>query len=435
MNEMAITVSGISKRYRIGVKDRRRDTLVGMVASLLSTPIQNFRRLRGLSHFGEGEGSDDVIWALRDVSLEIAEGEVLGIIGRNGSGKSTLLKVLSRITEPTAGRVEIRGRISSLLEVGTGFHQELTGRENTYLNGAILGMSKKEIDRKFDEIVEFSGVERFIDTPIKRYSSGMKVRLAFSVAAHLDPEVLLIDEVLAVGDSVFQQKCIGKMGAVARGGRTVVFVSHNMSAIARLCHRALWLHDGEVRMEGSCPEVIPRYLSMDSQGQPSWENPEQDPAAEVHVRSVRLTDATGSVASVIDFGKPCHIEVEYELREPIRDLSVCIHVRDSDGLLIYESMDTDMPQWRDELRPAGTYRSRCLLEDPLLLPGRYVISVFAFVHRVKWLAVHESVLVFDVSDIGFNLNLGRSGAVAPVFEWKVLRIEPVEPRLARASRA
>ncbi len=235
MSDIAIRVENLSKRYRIGLKEEMHDTFAASMMDFVRRPLENLRRLRRLSQFKEnGHEPEDIIWALKDVSFEVKRGEVVGLIGRNGAGKSTLLKILSNITYPTSGRVQMHGRVSSLLEVGTGFHPELTGRENIYLNGTILGMTKAEIDRKLDEILDFAGVEEFIDTPVKRYSSGMKVRLAFSVAAHLEPEILVVDEVLAVGDAEFQNKCLGKMGEVAKGGRTVLFVSHNMGAIRSL---------------------------------------------------------------------------------------------------------------------------------------------------------------------------------------------------------
>ena len=255
MNDLAIRAEGLGKRYRIGLKEQPHDTLFGALGAWLKAPLKNYRALQKLSRFGEHEEADDIIWALRDLSLEVEQGEVVGVIGRNGAGKSTLLKILSRITEPTTGWADIHGRVSSLLEVGTGFHSELTGRENVYLNGTVLGMSKKEVDRKFDEIVDFAEIEKFIDTPIKRYSSGMKVRLAFAVAAHLEPEILLIDEVLAVGDTAFQKKCLGRMGRVAREGRTVLFVSHDMSAITRLCPRAILLEHGTLVGDGRTPDI------------------------------------------------------------------------------------------------------------------------------------------------------------------------------------
>ncbi len=266
MNEIAIKVENLSKRYRIGRKEEIHDTFAAAAVDWIKRPGKNLRRLRRLTRFGEnGHDPEDIIWALKDVSFEVKRGEVVGIIGRNGAGKSTLLKILSRITHPTNGRVELHGRVSSLLEVGTGFHPELSGRENIYLNGTILGMRKAEIDRKFDEIVDFSGVEKFIDTAVKRYSSGMRVRLAFSVAAHLEPEILLVDEVLAVGDAEFQKKCLGKMGEVARGGRTVLFVSHNMLAIQNLCHNTMWLNNGEVVSIGKTKRVISKYLKITGQ--------------------------------------------------------------------------------------------------------------------------------------------------------------------------
>ena len=251
MSDIAIRVENLSKRYKIGV--RRDDTLRDAIVNVFKR--SNVKTL-------ERSNVDDTIWALRDVSFEVKRGEVVGIIGRNGAGKSTLLKILSRITEPTSGRAIINGRVGSLLEVGTGFHPELTGRENIYLNGAILGMTRAEIDRKFDEIVAFSEIEKFLETPVKRYSSGMYVRLAFAVAAHLEPEILLVDEVLAVGDAAFQKKCLGKMGDVAKEGRTVLFVSHNLIALRSLCPRAIWLERGKISDEGPSSDVVANYLKL-----------------------------------------------------------------------------------------------------------------------------------------------------------------------------
>jgi lipopolysaccharide transport system ATP-binding protein len=259
MSKYAIRIENLSKLYRIGSKKEINDTFIGSIGSLVRNPIKNFSQLRRLSTFDESEDSEDIIWALRDVSIDIKRGEVVGIIGRNGAGKSTLLKVLSRITHPTHGRLEMYGRVASLLEVGTGFHQELTGRENIYLNGTILGMTKREIDRKLEEIIDFSGVEKFIDTPVKRYSSGMRVRLAFSVAAHLEPEILLVDEVLSVGDSEFQKKSLGKIGKVASEGRTVLFVSHNLGLVHTLCQRGVILDKGGIEFSGEASTAIKMY--------------------------------------------------------------------------------------------------------------------------------------------------------------------------------
>lgn len=254
-----IEVKGLSKKYRIGKAEKRADTITGTLVNALKSPLRNLRQIGNLSRLDRDE--DSVFWALRDVSFEVKQGEVLGIIGHNGAGKSTLLKILSRITEPTAGEVRISGRVAALLEVGTGFHPELTGRENIYMNGTILGMRKKEIDTRLDEIVAFSGVETYLDTPVKFYSSGMRVRLGFSVAAHLEPEILIIDEVLAVGDAEFQSKCLGKMHDVATEGRTVIFVSHNLSAVNTLCKKGIVLSDGSIISSGTQTEALIAYKS------------------------------------------------------------------------------------------------------------------------------------------------------------------------------
>jgi ABC-type polysaccharide/polyol phosphate transport system ATPase subunit len=257
MSEKVIEVKGLSKQYRIGTNKKRAETLAGQIMTMVKAPIENFKRLSRLTRFSEDD--DSVFWALNNVDFSVERGEILAIIGRNGAGKSTLLKILSRITEPTNGEAMIKGRVSSLLEVGTGFHPELTGIENIYMNGTILGMTKKEIDSKLEEIIEFSGIEKFLNTPVKFYSSGMKVRLGFSVAAHLDPEILIIDEVLAVGDTAFQQKCISKMNNFANSGRTILFVSHNMQAVRALCTSGILLKDGEVVAQGGLSEVIREY--------------------------------------------------------------------------------------------------------------------------------------------------------------------------------
>ena len=264
MSDIAIKVVNLSKRYRIGLKEETKDTFAGTLGDMLKSSFSNLKKLKKLTQFSnDNQDHDDIIWALKDVSFEVKRGEVIGIIGANGAGKSTLLKILAQITHPTSGRVELNGRVASLLEVGTGFHPELTGRENIYLNGTILGMTKKEIDRKLDEIIDFSGVEKFIDTPVKRYSSGMRVRLAFSVAAHLDPEILLIDEVLAVGDLEFQKKCLGKINEVSKRGRTVIFVSHNLAAIKNLCPKVIFLDRGKIIKFSNVNVAIRDYLALD----------------------------------------------------------------------------------------------------------------------------------------------------------------------------
>lgn len=263
LKKKTITVKNLGKRYRIGHAEEEHETLAAKVLDLIVAPLRNFRNIRSLSSFkGKNTEEEDIIWAIEDLNFEVEQGEVLGVIGKNGAGKSTLLKVLSQITEPTTGCAVIEGRVSSLLEVGTGFHKELTGRENVYLNGTILGMSKNEIDGKFDQIVEFAGVKKFINTPVKRYSSGMKVRLGFAVAAHLEPDVMIIDEVLAVGDVEFQKKCLSKMKELANSGRTVIFVSHQMNAVKNLCTRCILLHDGKIHSTGETQDIINKYLKI-----------------------------------------------------------------------------------------------------------------------------------------------------------------------------
>ena len=332
MSDIAIQVENLSKRYRIGLKDELQDTFFGAIASLVKRPVKNLQRLRKLSTFGENSyASEDIIWALEDVSFEVTRGEAIGIIGRNGAGKSTLLKILACITEPTKGRTIVRGRMGSLLEVGTGFHPELTGRENTYLNGTILGMKKAEIDRKFDDIMSFAEIERFIDTPVKRYSSGMRVRLAFAVAAHLEPEVLLIDEVLAVGDAAFQKKSLGKMGDITTGGRTILFVSHKMASIRKLCKTVYWLDAGRIKKWGPSDEVVNSYeremLYADS------DNSQQQ---SIVVNEEHGIEVSGVYVSVDSENKMTTLRVQVKGRtiRPIRRLGIGIMLSTLDGIVV-----------------------------------------------------------------------------------------------------
>ncbi len=317
MSEIAVDIQDLSKVYRVGVREEQADTLAGAMVSLVTSPIRNFRRLRKLSHLEDRDHAEDVIWALRGVSMSIARGEVVGIIGHNGAGKSTLLKVLSRITAPTEGRVTLHGRVGSLLEVGTGFHGDLTGRENIYMNGAILGMRKREIDRKLDDIIDFAGTGTFVDTPVKRYSSGMTMRLAFAVAAHLDPEILVVDEVLAVGDHAFQQQCLGKMGEIARAGRTVLFVSHNLAAVTALCQRAVLLEHGTTLSQGSVSDVIQQYLTRNADGGQVSLAQREDRKGTGAIRFTSLTFRApgGTVLDQIPAGADFDIVIDYETRD------------------------------------------------------------------------------------------------------------------------
>lgn len=417
-----IRVENLGKRYRIGLAPQKYQTLSEKVTNAFSAPLRAIRRVQA----PKADGAD-TLWALRDISFDVEQGQVLGVIGRNGAGKSTLLKVLSRITEPTTGSVTIRGRVGSLLEVGTGFHPELTGRENIFLNGAILGMKRAEIERKFDEIVAFSEVEQFIETPVKRYSSGMYLRLAFAVAAHLEPEILVVDEVLAVGDAEFQRKCIGKMGDVAQAGRTVLFVSHNMSAILRLTQEAILLEKGRLRLRGPSAEVVDAYLSAGnaSAGERLWEADEV-PAEATPFRPIalRVRDAKGAVSETVRSVEPFFIEMEYELAAPITGLRVGVYLTTARGDQVLTSFDTD-DQKRFEkhgARPAGHYVSRCTVPPDLLNGGRYTLGVNASVYRVRRYFMDEQALNFNVETSGapgMQWAEVRPGVLRPRFEWEI----------------
>jgi len=378
-NDVAVDIQGLSKVYRVGLATPRPDTLAGSVLGMLRAPLRNYRRLRNLSQLGDRDHARDVVWALRDVSLRVQRGEVVGIVGHNGAGKSTLLKILSRITTPTEGRIELHGRVGSLLEVGTGFHGDLTGRENIYLNGAILGMKKREIDRKLDPIIDFAGTGGFIDTPVKRYSSGMYMRLAFAVAAHLEPEILVVDEVLAVGDHAFQQQCLGKMGEIAQAGRTVLFVSHNLAAVSALCSRALLLEHGRQVAHGAVRDVIQHYLSRNREGA-AWValDRRQDRKGSGAVRLLALAFRTpeGLPLDQVPSGADLEVVIDYRAQAGVALERAIIQL----GLL-------------DLFRqPLATCLSRASREQPLkletrgriicriphlpLLPGRYPFDLW-----------------------------------------------------------
>jgi lipopolysaccharide transport system ATP-binding protein len=375
MSTVAVRVEGLSKEFRIGAKQEAYQTLRDTLADAATLP---FRRLGRLwrRQAQRGAAVDAMIWALRDVSFTIQRGEVVGIIGRNGAGKSTLLKVLSRITEPTTGYAEVRGRVGSLLEVGTGFHPELTGRENVYLNGAILGMKRAEIERKFDEIVAFAEVEKFIDTPVKRYSSGMYLRLAFAVAAHLEPEILLVDEVLAVGDAQFQKKCLSKMQDVGQEGRTVLFISHNMSAITRLCERTILLDEGRVVADGPSSRVVKTYLhsGLGTTAAREWSDPAKAPGSEVaRLRAVRVRTGDGRVAEAVDIRQPVAIEMEYDVLQPGYTMFAHFQFINEEGLHIFSSHEMD-PSWRRRPRPAGRWVSVAWIPGNFLSEGTMLVD-------------------------------------------------------------
>ncbi|MCC6493231.1 MAG: ABC transporter ATP-binding protein [Pirellulales bacterium] len=381
MSRPAITVDSLSKAYRIGLKEEIPDTLVGVATSWAKAPLRNFHRLRRLNTYSAGDDDQpDLFWALRDVSFDVAEGEVLGVIGRNGAGKSTLLKILSRITEPTSGRAVIRGRVSSLLEVGTGFHPELSGRENIYMNGTILGMRKREIDRKLDEIIDFSGVEQFLDTPIKRYSSGMKVRLAFSVAAHLEPEILIIDEVLAVGDADFQKKCLGKMQDVAQGGRTVLFVSHNMAAVSHLCTRCMTLESGKLFTLGTTEEVIASYL-MQFEAEHASTRQLRDKTSgrtgsgEVRCDKVELLSANGERTTAFPMGSDIKVRVWLRARTGRHLCSVAVGIFNRHAARVAVLHSKDTAQRVFQVGSSNFTAVDCSIKSPNLMPGTYRLNL------------------------------------------------------------
>ena len=430
MSKPIIKIKNLSKCYRIGTKEKGYKTFREAIIDGISAPFKNLKRLQRLTKFnnnGNDAQSSDIIWALKDISCEINEGEVLGIIGKNGSGKSTFLKILSRITEPTGGIIEINGRVSSLLEVGTGFHPELTGRENIFLNGAVLGMRKQEIEEKFDEIVNFAEIEKFLDTPVKRYSSGMYVRLAFAVAAHLEPEILLIDEVLAVGDIAFQKKCLGKMGEVAKGGRTVLFVSHNMESIQRLCAKAILLHEGTVLMEGSTDEVISKYLGekMERTGEQIWSDVKKAPGDDVvRMHAIRVLDRNRKICTNFDVRDPVSIEVEYWVLEGGHRLVLQLYFVNEMGHVLFISKDNLDSPWRDTVVPTGHYRSICHIPGDFLNEGEisisYGIDSIGITHLMH--ATERDVVVFKISD---RMDPGGVRGNFPL-QW---RFDGVRPRL------
>ena len=412
MSDLAIEVDSISKSYVIGgVMEAGYRTLRESIAGVFSG------RRRGVT--------PQTIQALRDVSFTAREGEVIGIIGRNGAGKSTLLKILSRITEPSSGHARLHGRVGSLLEVGTGFHPELTGRENIFLNGAILGMRRTEIASKLDEIVAFSEVQKFLDTPVKRYSSGMYVRLAFAVAAHLDDDILIVDEVLAVGDARFQRKCLAKMEDVGRHGRTVLFVSHNISSVTRLCPRAMLVEAGRVVADGSAHEVVRTYLRADlgTTASRSWTEENAPSNAVVRLRSVSVRNPEGAVADRLDIRSAATIEVDWDVRGGDHVLIPTLHIANEEGTIVFVTQDLD-PQWRHRRRPPGRYVSRVTIPGNFLAEGTFVVSVSVNTIETGETHINESdAIAFDVLD-SFAGDSARGdfggempGVVRPLLGW------------------
>jgi lipopolysaccharide transport system ATP-binding protein len=416
MDGPAIRVGNLGKRYRLASGPGRMDyrTLRESLTSLMRKPFS-----------GRAKGQE--FWALNGIDFEVKPGEVVGIVGRNGAGKSTLLKVLSRITKPTKGFVELNGRVGSLLEVGTGFHPELTGRENIFLNGSILGMARREIAAKFDEIVAFAEVEKFLDTPVKRYSSGMYVRLAFAVAAHLEPEILIVDEVLAVGDATFQRKCLGKMGEVSKTGRTILFVSHNMQAITRLCPRAILLDRGKVIADGPSPEVTRAYLHSDQGTSASrvWNDPATAPGnAIAKLKAFRIRDREGSTREVFYTDEPVGMEITFEVLQAGHVMLPNFPVHNDDSVCVFHTLDAD-PQWKRTRRPPGTYTTTAWIPGDLLNEGTLMVGASVTTYEPVTIHFHEAdAVAFQVIDRGDGMSTrgdyhgAYPGAIRPRLEWQ-----------------
>jgi lipopolysaccharide transport system ATP-binding protein len=425
MPDTVIKVENLGKKYLIRHQKRERYT---SLRDVLTNKAKSFgKRLIGLQPQPSNlQPSREEFWALKDVSLEIKRGERVGIIGRNGAGKTTLLKLLSRITEPTSGRIAIKGRVASLLEVGTGFHPELTGRENIFLNGAILGMTKAEIKRKFDEIVDFAENDKFLDTPVKRYSSGMYVRMAFAVAAHLESDILLVDEVLAVGDAQFQKKCLGKMEDVGKEGRTILFVSHNMPAITRLCSKAILLNEGRIVKNGDCYQVVSDYLlsGIDTKAVRTWPDICMRPGDEVvRLCSIRVKNGSGRVSETIDIRHPIGIEMEFEVIRSGHILVPNYHFFNDEGVYLFVAIDQD-PEWRRKTRPVGHFVSTAWIPGNFFAEG--ILTVGVAISTFDPLVVHfyeRDAVSFHIIDTvdgdSARGDFGGAlpGVVRPLLNW------------------
>ncbi|MBI5649277.1 MAG: ABC transporter ATP-binding protein [Chloroflexi bacterium] len=425
MTDLALRVENLGKQYRIGAAQKRHSTLRDAISDF-RFQISDLLRFNRKSEI-ENRKSQDTIWALKDVSFDVKRGEVVGIIGRNGAGKSTLLKILSSITKPTEGRVTLNGRVGSLLEVGTGFHAELTGRENIFLNGAILGMGKREIERKFDEMVAFAEVEKFIDTPVKHYSSGMYVRLAFAVAAHLEPEILVVDEVLAVGDAQFQKKCLGKMGDVAKEGRTVLFVSHNMQAVTSLCTRGIQLAEGKLTRDSDALMAVREYMmtSASESGEVVWGDLTTAPGDDLfRLRAVRLIGRNGQPSMRFQSGESIRVRMEFDLAQVNSALVIGFDLTTPEGVTVMRCYHNDSAEKNWPPLHIGRNCIESQLPASLLNAGSFVISPRVSLHCVRWILKLDSVVLFEVElthgvSPFWNVvnSRNRPGVIAPIISW------------------
>ena len=435
LKDIVIKAENLGKKYTIGhqAENRRYVALRDVLMQNARTLWNKTKDMAKGKPIIQGDTLEEV-WALKEANFEIHRGEAVGIIGRNGAGKSTLLKVISRITEPSVGRVTIKGRVASLLEVGTGFHPELTGRENIYLNGAILGMTRAEIKRKFDEIIAFAEVQQYLDTPVKRYSSGMYVRLAFAVAAHLEPEILVVDEVLAVGDTEFQKKCLGKMGDVAHEGRTVLFVSHNMLSLQNLCTRGILLKSGQISMTGGITDVINKYSDSgrEQYREVSWVSPDIAPGDErVRLKAVRVVSEDGATG-VVDISKEFRIEVDYWNLEVNSRRFVSMHLYNSMGICVLTSANLPSvsftpDSWCSRPYPLGLFRTSCTIPGNFLNDGPHSISIFINRMAASEIILNiRDVLSFIVQDTGAmrkEYTGAWLGAVRPRLDWQTVRLD------------
>lgn len=432
MSDIVLSVENLYKQYRLG--------LVGS-GTLKDDLARWWARMRGkedpLLKIGESNKLDaiegDYVWALKDINFEVKQGEVLGIVGKNGAGKSTLLKILSKVTGPTKGSIKTKGRVASLLEVGTGFHPELTGRENIFLNGAILGMNKREIRSKLDEIIDFAGVSKYVDTPVKRYSSGMYVRLAFAVAAHLDPEILIVDEVLAVGDAEFQSKAIGKMQDVsAQQGRTVLFVSHNMSMVKSLCKEAILLEHGGIKMKGSANKVVDQYLAMgmEQQGKRTWSIEEAPKIKDLLLlESLMLLDNDQQVSTAFDVKEDINIAVNYEVLQRSFSFQVHLYVKNQNGTVVFVAIDNLHNPYTKEPTPQGKFTETCTIPANLLNEGIYYVEVLICTNPtgVNYVTYPDALSFSVVDDMDPNGVRGDwfrewpNSIVRPKFEWTIIK--------------
>lgn len=426
MAKIAIHVESLTKQYRLGNRNEAYQTLRETLSHIYT------RMFEAKTDKNQTPGTNQSkIWAINDISFKINYGEVVGIVGRNGAGKSTLLKILSRITKPTGGRVKIYGRVGSLLEVGTGFHPELTGRENIFLNGAILGMRRSEIVRKFDKIVAFSEIEKFLDTPVKRYSSGMYIRLAFSVAAHLDPEILLVDEVLAVGDAAFQKKCLGKIDDVVHSGRTVIFVSHNHQVVRNLCDRSIWLENGKIKQFGGTNEVLDNYLrtiypdslrSLDEDAKVDFSD--EMPDVLFKVLRVSICDNERNLTSILHSEKRYYVEIEYQVSKQIKNMRLGLVFHTEDGTQAFLSTECDNEPFEGKNRTPGRYLTQCVIPAHLLSPRRYYITIWGAVAHQRVLDRRENSLVIEVQNTeGWMTKENRNTVVNPLLSWSTKKLK------------